>query len=77
MNSKSSEQETCWKCNGSGEYKRFGVCFSCKGTGKLTKSNFTLANHPVETKTYDCEAGQHQWFNRPDFSYCGLCGERN
>lgn len=29
--------ELCGKCNGSGKYLNFGVCFSCGGTGKNTK----------------------------------------
>lgn len=27
---------TCHRCGGSGQYKRFGECFTCKGSGKTT-----------------------------------------
>jgi RecJ-like exonuclease len=32
----------CSKCNGSGKYQNFGVCFRCGGTGVI---------HPKTTKT--------------------------
>lgn len=38
----------CWKCNGSGKYLNYGVCFRCGGTGKNNalrgKQNFQVGD---------------------------------
>ena len=68
--------EKCWKCNGSGQYRTFGVCFSCKGTGKVRQSSFTLSIASVPVITSNCEAGEHSWIRTPDGKSCEFCGEK-
>ena len=32
-NSRMINREQCWKCGGTGEYRPFGTCYACSGTG--------------------------------------------
>jgi len=67
--------EQCWKCQGSGQYRNFGVCFLCKGTGQI-KSRMGFSVEPGNRKvvTVTClDTGEHSFEKFGQYQRC-KCG---
>lgn len=71
--------ENCPSCNGTGNYRGYGACFKCKGTGKLAFKTSPIQRNTArvarEAKAdqarIDLQAARKQWIdtNKADFDW--------
>ena len=70
--------QKCDKCSGTGLYRSFGVCFLCKGSGRIKSGRgLSVEMAPArQAKAYDCNSGVHSWIVTPNGKSCEQCGEK-